>query len=46
MTLTLADIQNSNGDEEPFQRLSSALKEAFPPELQEDSDKLYAALIL
>ncbi len=35
----------SSEDEELFQRLSSALTERFPPELQEDRDKLYAALL-
>ena len=45
MTLILADIQSAKEDEELFQRLSSALTERFPPELQEDGDKLYAALL-
>lgn len=45
MTLILADIQNAKDDEELFQRLSSALTERFPPELQEDRDKLYATLL-
>ena len=45
MTLILADIQNAKDDEELFQRLSSALTERFPPELQEDRDKFYSALL-
>jgi hypothetical protein len=45
MTVTLSDIQNASDDEELFQRLSSALGEAFPPELQEKRDQFYAALL-
>jgi len=45
VTLILADIQNAKDDEELFQRLSSALTERFPLEIQEDRDKLYAALL-
>jgi hypothetical protein len=45
MNLTLADIQNANTDEDLFQRLSSTLTEVFPPELQDNRDQFYAALL-
>jgi len=45
MTLSLSDIQNAKNDEDLFQRLSTALSEAFPPELQDDRDRFYAALL-
>jgi hypothetical protein len=45
MTLSLADIENAKNDEDLFQRLSSALSEVFPPELQDSRDQFYAALV-
>jgi hypothetical protein len=45
MTLSLGDIQNAKNDEDLFQRLTSALSEVFPPELQENRDQFYAALL-
>ncbi|HEY6308410.1 MAG TPA: hypothetical protein VI488_18340 [Candidatus Angelobacter sp.] len=45
MNLNLADIQNAKTDDDLFQRLSSALTEVFPPELQENRDQFYAALL-
>jgi hypothetical protein len=45
MTLRLADIENAKNDEDLFQRLSSALSEVFPPELRDNRDQFYAALV-
>jgi len=44
MNLSLASIQTAKDDDELFDRLSAALKELFPPELQEDPDRFLAAL--
>ena len=44
MSLSLASIQSASDDEELFERLSAALKEVFPPELQEDREQFLAAL--
>ena len=38
MILSLASIEASKDDDELFERLSDALKEIFPPELQENRD--------
>jgi hypothetical protein len=46
MTLSLADIQNAKNDEDLFQQLFSALSEVFPPELRDNRDQFYAALVL
>ncbi len=46
MPLTLAEIQNAKDDAALFQKLSAALGEIFPPELQDDRDRFYAALLV
>ena len=43
--MTLVDIQNAKDDSELFQKLSLALSELFPPEVHDNPDKLYAALL-
>ncbi len=45
MGLSLANIQNAKDDEEVFQLLSTELGQVFPPELQENRDQFYSALL-
>jgi len=44
MTLNVQDIVDAKDDEELFGRLSAALAEAFPPELQRSRTRFHAAL--
>jgi AcrR family transcriptional regulator len=44
MSLGLTSIQTAKDDDQLFERLSEALKEIFPPELQEDRNRFLLAL--